>query len=107
MDICGDRVAKGQRLCTNDRALCGHRHEPKLFGQLVEGYYMMALPGKRVHLTAFCQPCITEMQTHSCSAFQPLRDATPPQAAMVRLMQGVINETLGEEATEVQGFVRA
>ena len=92
---------RGEQLCTKDRVLCTHAHKPKLFGKLVEGYYMMDPPGKRGHLSAFFQPCIFNLQAQSCSAFQPLREATLPHAAMVRLMQGVIDGTLGEEPTKV------
>ena len=100
-------MAKEQRFCTKERTLCGHLHEPKLFEHLVEGFYMVAPPGKRCHSLVFCQPRVTETQANSSSAFQPLWDATLPQADMARLMQGVIDGTLGEEATQGQGFVRA
>ena len=106
MGIYGGRVAKGQRFCTKDHALCELRHEPKLFRQLVEGYYMRAPAGKRGSGSAFCQPRITAAQAQSCTTFKTVLADTLPQAAMMRLMQGVIEGTLGEEPGEIRTFVR-
>ena len=107
MGICGGGGAKSQRFCTKEHALCDLRNEPKLFRHLVEDYYMRAPTGKQGRLSAFCQPRITAAQAHSCTTFQTALKATLPQAAMIRIMQGVIEGTLGEEPAEVQTFVRA
>ena len=68
---------------------------------------MRAPDGKRGSLSAFCQPRITAAHAQSCTTFQTVLEATLPQAAMMRLMQGVIEGTLGEETVEVQTFVQA
>ena len=100
-------MAKGERFCTKSHSLCTLLHKPKLFRLLTEGYYMKAPGGRRGIESAFCQPRISMAQAQGCATFQAVLAATLPQAAMMRLIQGVIAGTLGEEPGEVRTSVHA